>query len=108
MDGAAGTTGASWSTWRETVGVLTQPQHLRRTVTIALVVGTVFFAMNQLSVVLAGQATPLVWFKGVLTYLTPLCVSSFGVLSATTPEQRGGLAVNPEMLRRPSTKKENR
>jgi hypothetical protein len=83
MNGAATTTGVSWSTWREIAGVLTQPQHLRRTVIIALVVGTVFFAMNQLSVVLAGRATPLVWFKAALTYVTPLCVSSIGVLSAT-------------------------
>ena len=50
---------------------------------IALVVGTVFFAMNQLSVVLAGRATSLVWFKAALTYVTPLCVSSIGALSAT-------------------------
>jgi hypothetical protein len=83
MNGAAATTGASWSTWREMAEVLTQPQHLKRTVIIALVVGTAFFAMNQLSLVLAGLATPLVWFKAVLTYLTPLCVSSIGVLSAT-------------------------
>jgi len=83
MNGAAAKTVASWSTWREISGVLTQPQHLRRTVIIALVVGTVFFSMNQLSVVLAGGATPLVWFKAGLTYVTPLCVSSIGVLSAT-------------------------
>ena len=83
MNGTAIPTGTSWSTWREIAGVLTQPQHLRRTVIVALVVGTVFFAMNQLNVVLAGQATPLVWFKAVLTYVTPFCVSSIGVLSAT-------------------------
>ena len=81
MNGAAATTGASWSTRREIVGVLTQ--HRKRIVIVALVVGTSFFAMNQLSLVLDGRATPLVWFKGVLTYLTPLCVSSIGVLSAT-------------------------
>ena len=83
MNGTGETTGASWSTWREIVGVVTRPQHLRRTVIVALVVGTAFFAMNQLGLVLAGQATPQVWFKAVLTYLTPLCVSSVGVLSAT-------------------------
>ena len=83
MTGAAETIDASWSTWREIVGVLTQPQHLRRIVIVALVVGTAFFAMNQLSLVLAGRATPLVWLKAVLTYMTPLCVSSIGVLSAT-------------------------
>jgi hypothetical protein len=83
MNGAAETTSASWSTWREIGGILTQPKHLRRIVIVALVVGTAFFAMNQLSLVLAGRATPVVWLKAVLTYLTPLCVSSIGVLSAT-------------------------
>lgn len=83
MNVAATTTGASWSTWHEMARVLAQPQHLRRTVIVALVVGTAFFAMNQLGFILAGEATPLVWFKAVLTYVTPLCVSSIGVLSAT-------------------------
>jgi hypothetical protein len=69
------------------------PQHIRdvifdrgnvkRTLTIALVVGSVFFAMNQLGVIIAGHATPLVWVKAVLTYLTPVIVSNLGVLSAT-------------------------
>ena len=39
------------------------PQHLKRTVSVALVVGTAFFAMNQLGVILAGHATALVWVK---------------------------------------------
>jgi len=93
MNGAVATTGTSWSTWSEMVGLLTQPQHLKRTAIIALVVGTTFFTMNQLGVVLAGEATPLVWFKAVLTYVTPVCVSSVGVLSATyrsKEERRGG------------------
>jgi hypothetical protein len=46
-------------------------------------VGTVFFTMNQLGTVLAGHATALVWLKVGLTYLTPLCVSNFGIASAT-------------------------
>lgn len=50
---------------------------------IALIGGTAFVAMNQLGIILAGQATALVWFKAVLTYLTPLLVSNVGVLSAT-------------------------
>lgn len=83
MNETATTIGASWSTWREIGTVITRPQHLRRIVVVALVVGSAFFAMNQLGLVLAGEATPLVWLKGLLTYLTPLCVSSVGVLSAT-------------------------
>jgi hypothetical protein len=81
MDGASER--PTWSTWRELIGVVTFPRHLKRTVTIALLVGTAFFAMNQLPVVLAGAATALVWFKVGLTYLTPLCMSNFGIASAT-------------------------
>ena len=39
---------------------------------VTLVVGTAFFAMNQLGVILDGRATALVWVKAALTYLTPL------------------------------------
>jgi len=63
--------------------VVTYPQHLKRTVTVALIVGTAFFAMNQLALVAAGRATPLVWLKIALTYLTPLCMSNFGIVSVT-------------------------
>ncbi len=73
----------TWSTGRELVQVVLAPQHLKRTVLIALTVGTVFFAMNQLGVILDGLATTAVWIKAGLTYLTPLIVSNFGILSAT-------------------------
>jgi hypothetical protein len=73
----------TWSTRRELVDVVLAPQHLKRTLSVALIVGTAFFAMNQLGVILAGQATALVWLKAALTYLTPLLVSNFGLLSAT-------------------------
>jgi hypothetical protein len=75
--------GSTWSTPRELVSVVVAPQQLKRTVSIMLVVGTAFFAMNQLGVILAGRATALVWVKAVLTYLTPLVVSNVGLLSAT-------------------------
>jgi hypothetical protein len=74
---------ATWSTGRELVSVALAPQHLKRTVSVAVIVGTAFFAMNQLAVILAGHATALVWLKAALTYLTPLLVSNFGLLSAT-------------------------
>jgi hypothetical protein len=74
---------ATWSSWRELPRVIAAPVHIRRTATIALVVGTVFVAMNQLEIILSGQATTIVWLKVGLTYLTPLCVSNLGILSAT-------------------------
>ena len=74
---------ATWSTWGEVPGVITAPANLKRSVTIALVIGSLFVAMNQLEVILAGQATLMVWLKVGLTDLTPLCVSNLGILSAT-------------------------
>ena len=76
-------TAPTWSTFRELVSVALTPRHLKRTLSVALVVGTAFFTMNQLGVILDGRATALVWVKAVLTYLTPLLVSNFGLLSAT-------------------------
>ena len=69
--------------------------HLKRTVTVALTVGTVFFAMNQLTVVLAGGATPLTWLKVALTYLTPFCMSNFGILTATRQPRESHLGRLP-------------
>lgn len=66
--------------------VVLASHNLKRTVSVALIVGTAFFAMNQLGVILAGHATALVWLKAALTYLTPLVVSNVGVLSATRKE----------------------
>ena len=76
-------TPTTWSTARGLVSIIVAPQHLKRTMSVALIVGTAFFVMNQLGVILDGRATALVWIKAALTYLTPLLVSNFGVLAAT-------------------------
>jgi hypothetical protein len=73
----------TWSVVSEIPAVVLTTRHLRRTACVAALVGTAFFAMNQLGIVLAGHATGLVWLKAALTYLTPLLVSNYGVLSAT-------------------------
>jgi len=57
--------------------------HLRRTIGVALVVGTILFSINQLDVVLRGRATVGTYVKGALTYLVPFCVSNYGILVAT-------------------------
>lgn len=51
----------TWSTWPEAARVVLHPPHLRKTVTIAVVVGTVLFCINQLDVVLRGDATAWRW-----------------------------------------------
>ena len=76
-------TASTWSTPREMVQLVLAAQHLKRTLSVALIVGTVFFAMNQLGVILHGRATAVAWLKVALTYLTPLLVSNFGLLWAT-------------------------
>src|SRR2546428_431572 len=53
--------GATWSTWPEARAIVRQ--NLRRTITIALVVGSILFVINQLDVVLSGKATIVVWLK---------------------------------------------
>jgi hypothetical protein len=80
---AAGPDPPTWSTWREAIAVVRYPPHLRRTITIALIVGTILFAINQLDVVLRGDASAVVWIKSALTYLVPFTVSNAGVLVAT-------------------------
>ena len=76
-------TSPTWGTWREAARVVLYRPHLRKTVTIALVVGTVLFSINQLDVVLRGDASTLVWVKSAITYLVPFCVSNAGVLVAS-------------------------
>lgn len=79
----------TWSTWRGAVAVVVHRPHLRKTVSIALVVGTVLFCINQLDVVLRGDATVVTWVKSAVTYLVPFCVSNAGVLVASRIDPHG-------------------
>lgn len=69
-----------------------QRQHLRRTLVIALVVGTVLTAVNQLDVILRGDATSSILFKVAANFLVPFVVSNLGLLSGRPgpePSRRG-------------------
>lgn len=70
----------TWTRWAEVPDVVLYPPHLRKTLRVALVVGTILFAINQLDVVLAGHATTKVWLKVGLTYVVPFVVSNWGLL----------------------------
>ena len=78
----------TWNTLAEVTQVICYRHHLVRTVSVALVVGTVLFCINQLDVVLAGEATTTTWVKAVATYLVPFCVANFGVLTGTRRRQQ--------------------
>jgi len=73
----------TWANWREALAVVRYRPHLLKTIRVALIVGTVIFAINQLDVVLRGKATTSTFLKGALTYLVPFCVSNYGILVAT-------------------------
>jgi hypothetical protein len=62
-----------------------QPAHLRKTARIAAVVGLVLTAINQLDVILAGDATSLTWVKVALNFVVPFVVSNLGLLSGRPP-----------------------
>jgi hypothetical protein len=55
-------------------------RRVRRTVRIALVVDVALTAINQLDVIVSGDATTT-WIKCALNFLVPFVVSSLGLLS---------------------------
>lgn len=71
-----------WSGWREIPAVCFRPAHLKRTVAVALVVGTILFLINQFDVVITGHATATTWLKAAFTYLVPFAVANYGLLVA--------------------------
>jgi len=72
---------ASRAAVREAVAYCRRREHLRRTVRIALVVGVVLTAINQLDVILSGDATTATWVKCGLNFVVPFVVSNLGLLS---------------------------
>lgn len=53
---------------------------VRRSLLVALIVGTALNAINQADAFLAGQH--LVWWKIFLTYFVPFAVASYGSYAA--------------------------
>jgi len=64
----------------DTVRYCARREHLRRTVSIALVVGLVLTAINQLDVIVAGDATTATWVKSGTNFIVPFIVSNLGLL----------------------------
>jgi hypothetical protein len=58
-----------------------RPVHLRRTVTIALIVGTWVTLLNQGDALLGEGPSAGLAVRAVLNYLTPFVVSNLGLLS---------------------------
>ncbi len=73
----------TWVKPREIPHVVCYRPHLIRTISAAIIVGTILFCVNHLDVVLAGEATTSTWVKSAITYLVPFCVANYGVVTAT-------------------------
>ena len=71
---------------REALRICFKREHLRRTVKIALVVGTILTLINQLDVILRGDATSITWVKTALNYCVPFIVSNLGLLAGKRAE----------------------
>ena len=83
-----------WGTLRAALAYCGRREHLRRTLRIALVVGIVLTAINQLDVIVRGDATAATFVKSGLNFVVPFVVSNLGLLSGRTsparsPESRG-------------------
>jgi hypothetical protein len=67
--------------WRAALAYCGRREHLRKTIPIALVVGILLTAINQLDVILGGDATAGTWIKCAMNFVVPFVVSNLGLLS---------------------------
>lgn len=72
---------------RSTFAVCLQPEHLWRTLAIAVIVGTWLTAFNQVDVLWYGEIDRWLAVKVFLNYLTPFVVANWGLISR---QVRGG------------------
>ena len=70
--------------WRAALAYVLRREHLRRTVRIALVVGILLTAVNQLDVIVRGDTTAITWIKCGTNFVVPFIVSNLGLLSGRT------------------------
>ena len=54
---------------------------LKRSLTVAVVVGTILTLLNQGDIILAGDWKSALYWKVPLTYCVPFCVTTYGALS---------------------------
>lgn len=70
-----------WSTRRQELVLFLGGVTVRVAWRVAIVVGTLLSAVNQGSVIMAGDATGATWARIVANYLIPFVVASFGYLA---------------------------
>jgi hypothetical protein len=72
----------SWTTLPQAFGLFCRGATFRTAAPVAIIVGTVLSLVNQLQVVVDGDATWATWVRIVVNYAVPYAVASVGFLSA--------------------------
>lgn len=92
---------------REALELCLRREHLRRTATIALCVGTLLTLINHANVIVAGEANTVTALKVAANFIIPFAVSNLGLLGARPAaaeeirdEVEGSLA-DPDRKRQP-------
>jgi len=68
------------------LSIATRPAILKRSIIVAVIVGTILNLINQADVITGSAAFNLL--KCLLTYLVPFCVSTYGSVTAIMEMQR--------------------
>ncbi len=72
-----------------------RPDVLKRSWRVALLIGTILIIINYFDRVLAGSLVTIDYFKMLMTYCVPFCVSTHASISAIIEHQ--GLTENEQM-----------
>jgi hypothetical protein len=72
-----------WRTIGEAARLVSRVRIIRRTLTTAVVVGTLLSAINEGYLVARGEVSGGTWARIAANYLIPFIVANVGVLSAT-------------------------
>ena len=67
--------------------IVMRPEHLRRTIVIAAVVGAILTLINQADVIIRGEATAFTWGKVAANFVVPFIVSNLGLLAGKRAER---------------------
>jgi hypothetical protein len=78
------------------LAIVCRREHLRRTATIALVVGLFLNLINQAGVIVDGDATAGTWLRIGLNFCVPFIVSNCGLVAGHWGEITGGPGGPPQ------------
>lgn len=80
----------------EALALVSSGPILRRSLIVALIVGTLLSVINQLSVITSGEATGATWVRIAANYAIPFVVSSIGALSGMKAAASTEPPTNPD------------